>query len=175
MLMLGKHWPTRPHHTYLSKQRDRPRSSLSPIQYQLSSPHGETIVFDLFPPPLRFSDISKIEGLLNYVLGSELTTKKPRNENMQIMPATLLDIGQVFRGSVYRRTGYRGTGYPGTRGTDTRGSQTWTGLVPVPAGPGTRHRVPGSRPAGAQLYYWVYVFIGRRLPLELQCNSLSYV
>ena len=82
---------------YLSKQMNRPRSSLSPIPYQLSSPHGETIVFDLFPPPLHFSDISKIEALLNYVQGSELTTKKPRNENMQIIPATLPDIGQVFR------------------------------------------------------------------------------
>ena len=86
------HTPT----PYLSKQMNRPRSSLFPIQYQLSSPHGETIVFDLFPLPLRFSDISKIEGLVNYVLGSEMTTKKPRNENMQIMPATLPDIGQVF-------------------------------------------------------------------------------
>ena len=87
------HTPT----PYLSKQMNRPRSSLSPIQYQLPSPHGETIVFDLFPPPLRFSDISKIEGHLNYVLGSELTTNRSRNDNMQIMPATLLDIGQVFR------------------------------------------------------------------------------
>ena len=91
------HTPT----PYLSKQMNRPRSS--PIQYQLPSPHGETIVFDLFPPPLRFSDISKIEGLLNYVLGFELTTKKPRNDNMQIMPATLLDIGQVFRvGTIFQ-------------------------------------------------------------------------
>ena len=72
------HTPT----PYLSKQMNIPRSSLSPIQYQLSSPHGETMMFDLFPPPLRFSDISNIEGLLNYVLGSELTTKKPRNENV---------------------------------------------------------------------------------------------
>ena len=54
-------------------------------------------MFDLFPPPFRFSDISKIKGLLNYVLGSELTSKKPRNEKMQIMPSTLPDIGQVFR------------------------------------------------------------------------------
>ena len=67
------HTPT----PYRSKQMNRLRSSLSPIQYHLSSPQRETIVFDLFPPPLRFSDISKIEGLLNYILGSELTTKKP--------------------------------------------------------------------------------------------------
>ena len=87
------HTPT----PYQSKQMNRPRSSFSPIQYQLSSPHGETIVFDLFPPPFRFSDISKIEGILNYVPGSELTSKKPRNEKMQIMPSTLPDIGQVFR------------------------------------------------------------------------------
>ena len=50
---------------YLSKQMNGLRASLSPIQYQLSSPHGETIVFDIFPPPLRFSDTREIEGLLN--------------------------------------------------------------------------------------------------------------
>ena len=38
------HTPT----PYLSKQMNGPRSSLSPIHYQLlSSPHRETIVFDL--------------------------------------------------------------------------------------------------------------------------------
>ena len=58
-------------------------------------------------------------------------------------------VQQVVKGSVYRRTGYL---HPGTRGTDTRGSQTLTGPVPVPAGPGTRHRAPGSRLTGAQFY-----------------------
>ena len=30
-------------------------------------------------------------------------------------------------------------GYPGTHGTNTRGSVSWTGTVPVPTVPGTRH------------------------------------
>ena len=40
----------------------------------------------------------------------------------------------------------------GTRGTNTRGSVSWTGTVPVPTVPGTRHRVRGSQSDGVQLY-----------------------